>query len=374
MHDQSRARRAARALAIGWVAIICALVPAHGVRAQPAEDAVFPSGEIALIIPFSEGGGSDVWARFYAPLIERHLPGQPDIVVQNAPGGGGTRGSNDFQRRAEPDGRTLLGTSGSSLFAYLLGDFRVRYDFTDWTVLMASPTGGVVYVAPDLGLKSWRDIAALRDKRLVFASQGTTSLDLVPMLAFRLLGFDAHYVFGYTGRRDGLEAMNHHEVNIDYQTSSAYLRNVAPLVARGEAVPLMTWGVVDAEGRVQRDPTFPDLPTVEELYELIHGTPPSGPEYDAYRVFASAGFAAQKLLVLPGDTPPAIRDTWLAAIEAAHQDPEYLRDAPSVLGAYQTLVGDAADQLSRRATEIAPETRRFVLDLLESEYSIRVAE
>ena len=354
--------------------VYLAALAALPLRPALAQGVDFTGKPIDLAIPFSEGGGSDVWARFHAPLLSRHLPGQPEVIVRNDPGSGGTRGSNAFADQASSDGRSVLGTSGSSLFAYLLGDFRVRYDFGDWTVLMASPTGGVVYVSSDLGLTSWRDIADLRDKTLVFASQGVTSLDLVPMLAFRVLGFDTHYVFGYTGRHDGLEAMRHREVNIDYQTTSAYLQNVAPMVAAGEAVPLMSWGVVDAEGRVQRDPTFPDLPTLEELYEQLYGKPPAGPEYDAYRVFSSAGFAAQKLLVLPGDTPAEIRETWLEAIRALRRDPDYLARAPEILGAYQTLVGDEAEKLARSVTEIDPATRRFVLQWLADEYSIRLAE
>ncbi|QDA36955.1 tricarboxylate transporter (plasmid) [Paracoccus liaowanqingii] len=343
-------------------------------RAAHAQDVDFSGRSVDLIIPFSQGGGSDVWARFHAPLLARHMPGQPLIVVRNEPGGGGTRGSNAFADKAPRDGLSLLGISGSSLFAYLLGDFRVRYDFNDWTVLMASPTGGVVYVAGDLGLNSWQDIATLRDRQLVFASQGITSLDLVPMLAFRVLGLDAHYVFGYTGRHDGWEAMRLHEVNIDYQTTSAYLQNVVPMVAAGDAVPLFSWGIVAADGSVQRDPTFPDLPTLEELYEHLHGAHPSGQEYDAYRVFASAGFAAQKMLVLPRDTPPAIRDTWLQAIRAARSDPDYVDRAPAILGAYQSLVGEDAQNLAASVTRIDPDTRRFVLEWLADEYSIRLTE
>ncbi|WP_304618107.1 tripartite tricarboxylate transporter substrate-binding protein [Paracoccus sp. (in: a-proteobacteria)] len=363
------ARSIMRAVTVTSVAAL-AIMPATA-SAQQADSAAQP---IRLVIPFSAGGGSDVWARFFAPLLSRHLPGQPPIIVANEPGGGGTRGSNTFAAQAQPDGRTVLGTSGSSLFAYLLGDFRVRYDFRDWTVLMATPTGGVVYVSSDLGLESWQDIGELVDQPLVFASQGITSLDLVPMLAFRLLGLDTNYVFGYTGRGDGLEAMRVREVNIDYQTTSAYLRYVAPMVAAGEAVPLMTWGIVDAEGKVQRDPTFPDLPTLEELYEHLHGRPPSGPEYDAYRVFSSAGFAAQKMLVLPAGTPPEIRQTWLDAIEAARKDPDYISQAPAVLGAYRTLVGDEAARLAASVAEIDPETRRFVVDLLANEYSVKLSE
>jgi hypothetical protein len=50
---------------------------------------------------------------------------------------------------------------------------------------------------------------------------------------FRLLGFDVQYVFGFQGRGDGRLAFERGETNIDYQTSSAYIRNVVPLVEEG---------------------------------------------------------------------------------------------------------------------------------------------
>lgn len=334
----------------------------------------FQGQSIDWIVPFSEGGGSDTWARFFAPFLERHLPGQPEVRVINEAGGGGTRGANIFARRVRPDGRMIMGTSGSTQFPYLLGDLRVRYDYDDWSVLLASPTGGVIYVSADLGLRSWRDVGLLRAHRLVFASQGPTSLDLVPMLAFRLLGFEVNYVFGYTGRGDGLTAMQGGDVNIDYQTSPSFLRNVAPAIAAGAAVPLMSWGVVGADGALHRDPTFPDLPTVEEVYEFMYGHPPSGPDYETYRMFALAGFAAQKLVVIPGDTPAPIREAWARAWEAVLADPEYIARAPEVLGLYTQLVGEPAEILARRATRIDPDIRRRVHQMLARDYSVRLSE
>lgn len=363
------------AQAAGLVRIVRRLMILLALMAAPAAAQVSFAGQtIDWIVPFSEGGGSDTWARFFAPFLERHLPGNPRVEIVNEAGGGGTRGANIFAGRARPDGRTILGTSGSTQFPYLLGDFRVRYDYDDWSVLLASPTGGVVYVAADLGLSSWRDVGLLRDRRLVFASQGLTSLDLVPMLAFRLLGFEVNYVFGYTGRGDGLVAMQGGEANIDYQTTPSFLRNVAPLIAQGAAVPLMSWGVIGPDGSVQRDPTFPGLPTVEEVYQFLYGHSPSGPDYETYRTFALAGFAAQKLVVLPGGTPAPIRDAWVAAWERVLADPEYRARAPEVLGLYPQLIGAPAEDLARRATRIDADVRRRVHQMLAREYSVRLSE
>ena len=74
----------------------------------PAAD--FAGKAIEWTIPFNTGGGSDVWARFFAPLIAAELPGKPTIVVKNVGGGGSITGTNQFAARAKPDGLSILGT------------------------------------------------------------------------------------------------------------------------------------------------------------------------------------------------------------------------------------------------------------------------
>jgi tripartite-type tricarboxylate transporter receptor subunit TctC len=233
-----------------------------------AKAADFSGKTIEWIIPFDVGGGTDTWARFNAPFLSKYLPGQPTVVIKNVPGGGSTLGANQFAARARPDGLTLLGTSGSTQFPYLLRDPRVRYDYKDMDVVLAAPTGGVVYTKPEFGIESAADIGKLKGEKLVYASQGATSLDLVPLLAFDLLGLDVQHVFGFKGRGEGRLAFERGETNIDYQTSSAYLKNVEPLVEQGQAVPLFSWGTLDEQGNLVRDPTFPDLPHFGEVYQL----------------------------------------------------------------------------------------------------------
>ncbi len=334
----------------------------------------FSGRTIEWIIPFATGGGSDVWARFNAPFLSRHLPGNPTVVVVNEPGGGSTRGTNLFAQRARPDGLTILGTSGSTQFPYLLGDPRVRYEYQDWHVVMVGPTGGVAYASPSTGISSVEEVGNLAGQRLVYASQGATSLDLVPMLAFRLLGLDVQHVFGFSGRGDGRLAFERGETNIDYQTSSAYINNVVPLVEAGEAVPLMSWGVLDEDGNPQRDPTFPDLPILEEVYEMVHGEPPSGPEYEAYKAFNIAGFAAQKMVVLPEGTPDDIVETYRQAWRDVFEDEEYQATYEAALGTYEQVTDRAAEALYAAGTTIDPEVRAMVVNMLTDEYNVTLGE
>ena len=360
----SSLRRTALAVAVGATAFA---------TATPTLAEVDLSGEtVEWIIPFKEGGGSDKWARFYAPLLSEALPGQPAVVVKNMPGAGSTKGANYFQQRAENDGLTIFGTSGSTQFPYLLDDPRVRYEYKDWNVVLASPTGGVVYVNPELGVASAADIGKLMDAELIYGSQGATSLDLVPLLAFDLLGMKVAPVFGMKGRGDGRLAFERGEVDIDYQTSSAYLSNVTPLVEQDLATPLFTWGALDENGEIVRDPTFPDLPSFKEVYEQVKGEAPSGPAWDAWKGFFVAGFPAQKMVFLPEGTDQEIVDTYASAFTAVTERPDFAELSAPSLGAYPQSTGEAADSKLALAVGVSDEAKDWVKGWLKEKFGVEL--
>lgn len=335
-----------------------------------ATAADFRGKTIDFVIPFPVAGGSDVWARFYAPFLQKYLPGQPTVVVKNIPGGGSTKGANEFAARAKPDGLTIFGTSGSTQFPYLLGDPRVRYDYKDWTPVLASPTGGVVFVSASVGVKSAADIAALRKAKLIYGSEGATSLSLVPMLAFRQLDLPVQYVFGMKARGGARLAFERGESTIDYQTSSAYLASVMPLVNAGKAVPLFTFGVLDDAGKLARDPTFPDLPHVGEAIAGSGGKL-SGLEWDTLLAFITAGFAAQKIVVLKKGTPKDVVAAYAEAFRKMQSDPEFVAKKEKVLGAYPQATGKAAETLYRVATTVSPASRFWVREHLSQNYGAK---
>ncbi len=336
-----------------------------------ARAADFAGKTIEWVIPFSVGGGSDVWARFFAPLLAEQLPGRPTVVVKNVPGGGSITGANQFQTRARPDGLTILGTSGSTQFPHLLDDTRVKYQYKDWATVLASPTGGVVYINPDLGVKGPADLARLKSREMKYGSQGATSLDLVPLLAFELLELNVKPVFGMKGRGDGRLAFERGEAAIDYQTSSAYLRNVVPLVKAGKAVPLFSWGVLDDGGAFVRDPTFPDLPHFIEFYEQAVGRKPAGIAFEAFKAFNTAGFAVQKGVFLPKGTPADIVAAYAKAFQAAVDTPGFKEKAGDEIGEYRQATGAAAQKMLDVALAIDGEAKSWVKKWLSDKHGVK---
>ena len=327
---------------------------------------------VEWVIPFSETGGSAKWANFFAPLLSEELPGQPTVVVKFMPGAGSTKGANWFQQQSHEDGTLMFGSSGSTQFPYLLGDPRVRYEYSDWHSVMASGTGGVAYLNAEAGARFDGSANDLKDMSFIYGSQGATRLDLVPLLAWQMLGMNVEPVFGIKGRGDGRLMFERGEANIDYQTSSGYLSGSAPLVEEGAAVPMMTWGALDADGNIVRDPTFPDIATFKEVCEATDGCETSGDVWDAWKAFFVAGFPVQKLAFLPAGTPQDVIDTYSAAFEAVIARPDFAEISTKRVGKYSVFVGEDSQSALATATSVSDSAKVFVTNWLQEAYGVQL--
>lgn len=331
----------------------------------------FAGETVEWTIPFGVGGGTDVWARFFAPQLSEALPGKPTVVVLNVPGGGSITGANQFHSRASDDGLSILGTSASTQYPAILGDPRVRYDYADWTAVLASPTGGVIYLDPRYGINGPQDIDKLRGEEIRFASQGATALEMPVLLAFKMLGLNIKPVFGMESRGAGRLAFERGEAGIDFQTSSAYLGSVKPLVEAGKAVPLFSLGVVDADGNVTRDPSFPDMPTFVEFFEQATGAKPEGESFEAWKALMLAGFSLQKMVVLPKDAPADVIAAYGEAARSIVEAADFRERAGEEIGVYDQLVGGAADAALKEALSVDQATREFLTGWLAEDYNVR---
>jgi tripartite-type tricarboxylate transporter receptor subunit TctC len=333
-------------------------------------DVNFSGKTIEWTIPFSETGGSAKWANFFAPLLSEHMPGNPNVIVKFMPGAGSTKGANWFQKQIHSDGTTMFGSSGSTQFPYLLGDPRVRYEYADWNPVMASGTGGVAYLNAEAGAKFDGSANNLQGMTFIYGNQGATRLDLIPALAWKMLGMNVEHVMGVKGRGDGRKMFESGEATIDYQTSSAFLKNVVPLVAEGKAVPMMTWGALSANGDIVRDPTFPDVPTFKEVCNVTDGCETSGAAWEAWKAFFIAGFPSQKIAFLPAGTPQAVIDTYVAAFEEIRARPDFAEISAKRLGKYPMYAGDDAKQALGGAITVSDSAKSFVTGWLQTEFGV----
>ncbi len=134
----------------------------------------------------------------------------------------------------------------------------------------------------------------------------------------------------------------------------------------------MTWGALDDDGNLVRDPTFPDLPHFAEVYEMVHGKKPSGDAFNAWKAFFAAGFAAQKMIVLPKGTPDDIVAAWRDAAKKTVSAADFKAKSELVLGVYPQATGEAAIKRMKLAVDVDPKAKQWVRDWLIKKYNVKL--
>ena len=277
----------------------------------------FASSSVSTIVPFSRGGGTDMFARHWVDEIVANLPGSPQAKFLNVVGGGSTNGANRFVREARRDGSMLLAVSASTVLPFLFADRRVDYDPNDWQALLIEPTGGVVYASPQVVEEDAGVFRLKRSRPIRMQVQGATQLGMIAVLAMEILQQDVEVEFGSSGAKANFRSFRDGLIDIDMQTTRSFESSVAALVEQGRAVPLFSFGRLDDSGQVVRDRAFPDIPTFQEYYMRLHGALPSGASYEMYLKLFKAGFPVQKALVVPSRTRPEVLAAYAAAIARA---------------------------------------------------------
>lgn len=334
-------------------------------------DGDYAGETIELLIPLAEGGGTDTWARFVGTELTREIPGKPGFSPVNEAGGEGISGTNRFAASAPADGTEILVSTASTVMPWVLGRSAVEYNFNRLTPILATGTGGVIYARTEAGVRKPEDLLN-RDAPLKFGGISATGLDLTTLVAFDLLGVDVDAIFGFEGRGPVNLALQRGEVDLDYQTTSAYAPAVEPLVRAGTAVPLMSFGQVDDKGDVVRDPNFPDIPNVAEVYETLHGQAPRGETFEAYKKLLALTYTYQKAMWVPGDTPRQAVELLRASAEKLSQSPQFNQEVAKVLGGYPLLADQQlAARISTAYTVDAP-VREYIVNLLESDYQVKL--
>src|SRR5690606_34253048 len=94
----------------------------------------YPSRNIELVIPYSPGGGFDIYVRALIPYVEKQLPNNVKVIPVNAAGAGGQRGAT-MVYRARPDGYTIGVFNLPGVLIPMLNGGNPNYDLLEVTWL-----------------------------------------------------------------------------------------------------------------------------------------------------------------------------------------------------------------------------------------------
>ena len=96
---------------------------------------------------------------FLAEFWTKHIPGNPNIIVQNVPGAASLIAANQAYNVSKPDGLTLAAIYPALYFDQLIKRAEVKYDWAKWNWL-GSPvkSNQLLYMRADTPYKSIDDI------------------------------------------------------------------------------------------------------------------------------------------------------------------------------------------------------------------------
>ena len=183
---------------VSAAALILALgLSGSGAQAQtPAE--FYKGKTISIIVGFGAGGGYDLYARLVGRFIGEHIPGKPNVVVQNMEGAGSVRASNHVYTVAPKDGTVIAAVNQNMPMYQLLGGKAAQFDAANmvWLGTMGG-SNGLLYTWHTSPVKTIEDAKKTEVK---LGGTGTNSdSHIFPTLINNMLGTKFKVINGYAG-------------------------------------------------------------------------------------------------------------------------------------------------------------------------------
>lgn len=297
---------------------------------------------IRIIWPFDPASGGAIRARVFARHLPKWIPGQPSVIVQFMPGGGGLVAANHAFVVAKSDGLTVLHFPASTLMHSFVSPDRVHYDIRKVPVIWTEPDNWVTIIDPKTAqVKSIKDLLRPGVRVAVGGTGVSTARSLRPKLGMELLGVDHTWVTGYGGAGPLQVALERGEIH-SYETPLVIWPQLAPLEKQGRVMMLWQNGFVRPDGSFERSSFVPDVPTLDEL---VPREKKNGRIWEAYKALVVVQSFQSSIGLHPAVPADHVR-TLTQAFKAMTGDPTYRQDYErALMSSGDAYVGTEADTL-----------------------------
>ena len=267
----------------------------------------FKGKAIRLIVSTTAGGGYDLRGRLMARHFGRFVPGNPQIVVENMPGGGSVVAVNYAYNVAPRDGTSICLFQRSIFTTPMLTPTGVRFELSKFNWLGSlGAENGVVVAWRDAPVKSTADMF---NTELITGMPGAT---MIPTVFNAIIGTKFKVISGYPGNNEVIAAMERGEVQAIGEWSWPNLKTTkAAWLADGSIRLLMQIGT-ERNDDLKSVPLAQDFAKSEEDKRILD-------------IFTSPRKLAYPL-VLPPDVPADRVAVLREAFTAMSRDPEFLSD------------------------------------------------
>ena len=289
------------------LALAFALSPA---LAQTSGD-FYRGKTLELLIGYTPGGGYDTYGRLMARHLGNHLPGNPQIVVRNVPGGGGRVLMGNMANVAAKDGSVLAVVDQSLPLAQAMRDPTIHFDAKAMTWI-GNPDADNNTVATwfTTGVKT---VEQARQKEVIVGSTGPNTSSQIALAMNATLGTKFKIVTGYPGGNEINMSMENGETGARASSPWATWKATKPDWVRDKKINII------AQVGLTRAPDLPDVPLLIDLAT-------NDDDRAALKLLSAPATVGRPLFTTPG-VPKERVEMLRRAFDAMVKDPAFLDEA-----------------------------------------------
>lgn len=329
-----------------WLNLFIVIGCLVGSPALYAQTPFYQGKTVTIVVATKAGDVYDLYPRLLAEYLPKHIPGNPNVIIQNVAGAAGLIATNQVYNLAKPDGLTLGAIYPALYFEQLAKRPEVKFDWNRflWIGSMAS-SNTLMYIRSDAGIKTIDDVRSAATPPKCGATGVTSAAFYMPKLLEDATGAKFNIVSGYVAGSDIDLAVERGEVQCRAFTVSTYFARE----------PFITWRkknfvrVLYQTGG-KRDARLKEVPTFNELMDK-HKTP-QGVRQLVKVIVASDEFG-RPLVAPPGVAPDKIK-LLREAFNKAVNDPALQAEAEKRRLDMDPASGEELDSLAKEVMTTPP--------------------
>jgi tripartite-type tricarboxylate transporter receptor subunit TctC len=168
-----------------------------------AQTPFYQGKTITIIVSTKAGDVYDLYPRLVAEFMPKHIPGNPNIIIQNVPGAAGLIGTNQIYNVAKPDGLTFGATYPALYFEQLAKRPEVKFDWNKFIWIGSTiNSNSLMYMRADTPYKTIEDVRTASTPPKCGATGVTSSAYYMPKLLELAIGTKFDVVAGYVAGQD----------------------------------------------------------------------------------------------------------------------------------------------------------------------------
>lgn len=325
-------------LGLGAAALATSALAIDAAKADAVSD-FYKGRTLTILLGHPPGGSYDLYAQLAAQYMGKYIPGNPNIIVEHRPGGGGGLAAAYLFSKAPTDGSMIALLPENLAGVQLMDPKRGRWDMRKVKYIGSFSDSNSGY-----GVRKGAPATTFEAMKTTTINVGctarTSASAQTPVVAKNLAGMKFNMICGYRGSAAYMLALARGEVDMIVMNWATWNAKLMDQLKSGEYKLVAQTGL-------ERNPDMADVPLIQELV--------GDEKVDAVFRFLAGGDPIGRALF----GAPGIPDDRMAALRAAFdkmvKDPEFIADAKKRHAILHTKPGAKLDKYVVDILDTPPE-------------------